>query len=141
MVFWWGRYSYFNDELIQISDIEIMNAAYGSSGYFGSRLRSKCIGHNNYMGKMEYLHSEIAPLHRPVHKPELIFPYYRRHFSRLPKVVYKKIINSLSQKVSYDSKTIDLVISGFSLNEERIHLNIFDPSIVTFGKRDFCLGF
>ena len=35
VVSWWGRYSYFNNENFQISDIEIMNALFGSSGYFG----------------------------------------------------------------------------------------------------------
>ena len=31
MVSWWKTDSYLNNEYIQISDIEIMNAAYGSS--------------------------------------------------------------------------------------------------------------
>ena len=48
MVSWWGTDSYFNNEQIQIGDIEIMTAAYGSSGSFGSRLSSKKIGHNTY---------------------------------------------------------------------------------------------
>ena len=32
MVSWWGRASYLNSEQIQMSDIEIMNSAFGSSG-------------------------------------------------------------------------------------------------------------
>ena len=39
MVLWWGIYSYLNNELIKIGDIDIMTAAHGSSGSFGSRLR------------------------------------------------------------------------------------------------------
>ena len=31
MVSWWGTDSYFNNDHIQIGDIEIMTAAYGSS--------------------------------------------------------------------------------------------------------------
>ena len=51
MVPWWGTDSYFNNEQIQIGDIEIMNSAYGSSGSFVSRIRSKYIGHNAYTGR------------------------------------------------------------------------------------------
>ena len=51
MVYWCKTDSYFNNENIQIGDIEIMNAAYGSSGSFGSRVRSKYIGHNTYTGR------------------------------------------------------------------------------------------
>ena len=29
MVYWWGRYSYLNNEHIHISDVELMNASYG----------------------------------------------------------------------------------------------------------------
>ena len=39
MLSWWGRYPYYNNEVIQISDIEIMNAEFGSSGSFGSVVR------------------------------------------------------------------------------------------------------
>ena len=46
MVSWWGTDSYFNNEQIQIGDTELMNAAYGSSGSFGSRVRSKSFGNN-----------------------------------------------------------------------------------------------
>ena len=51
MVICWGTCSYFRNEQIQIGDIEIMTAAYGSSGSFGSRVRSKYIGHTTYTGK------------------------------------------------------------------------------------------
>ena len=32
MVSWWGRNSYINNEQIQISDVVLMNDAFGSSG-------------------------------------------------------------------------------------------------------------
>ena len=51
MVSLWVKDSYFNNEPIQIGDIEIMTAEYGSSGSFGSILRSKSIGHNTYKGR------------------------------------------------------------------------------------------
>ena len=51
MVSLWGIDSYFNLEQIQIRDIEIMIYAYGLSGSFGSRVRSKYIGHNTYKAK------------------------------------------------------------------------------------------
>ena len=43
MVAWWGNYSYFNRELIQIGDVEIMTSAYGLSGSFVARVSSKQI--------------------------------------------------------------------------------------------------
>ena len=46
MVSWWVIDSYFNTEQIQNGDIEIMISEYGSSGSFGTRVRSKFIGHN-----------------------------------------------------------------------------------------------
>ena len=51
MVSWWGTDSYFNNKQVQIDDIDITTFAYGSSGSFGSRVRSKYIGHNTYTGK------------------------------------------------------------------------------------------
>ena len=51
MVSWCRNNSYFNIELIQIRDIEIMISAYGLSGLFGSRVRYKYIGHNTYTGR------------------------------------------------------------------------------------------
>ena len=49
MVSWWGNNSYFNSEQIKIGDIEMMTYAYGSTGLFGSIVRSKYIGHNTYI--------------------------------------------------------------------------------------------
>ena len=43
-----GTDSYFNTEQIKVGDIEIMIYSYGLSGSFGSRVRSKSIGHNTY---------------------------------------------------------------------------------------------
>ena len=68
MVSWWVTDSYFNIEQIQMADIEIMTAAYGSSGPFGSRVRSKYIGHNTYTGRRSNLRSKPTPIHGPVHK-------------------------------------------------------------------------
>ena len=50
MVSWWGIYSFFSNELIQISDVLLMNAECGSSGSFLLIVGSKCIGHNTYIG-------------------------------------------------------------------------------------------
>ena len=46
---WWVKNSYFNHEQIHIGGIEIMTDSYGSSESFGSRVRSKFIGHNKYI--------------------------------------------------------------------------------------------
>ena len=54
MVSWWGRYSCFNNGLIQISDVVIMNQACGASGPFESVFWSKLIGHNTYIGRRIY---------------------------------------------------------------------------------------
>ena len=58
MVSLWIRYSYLNNEQIQISDVELMNAAYGSSGSFGSKVRWNSIGHNTYTGRRSNLSSK-----------------------------------------------------------------------------------
>ena len=50
MVSWWVTDPYLNNKQIKIGDIEIITAEYGSSGSFGSRLRSKYIGNNTYTG-------------------------------------------------------------------------------------------
>ena len=57
MVSWWVRYSHFNNEQVQISDDPLINAAYDSSGSFGSRYVSKCIVHNTYTGRRINFHS------------------------------------------------------------------------------------
>ena len=46
MVSWWGTDSHFNNEQIQMDDIEIITSSYGLSESFGSRVRSKYIVHN-----------------------------------------------------------------------------------------------
>ena len=66
MVSWWGTYSYLNNELIKIGDIEIMTGAYGSSVYFLSRVRYKYIGNNTYTGRRSGLRSNPTPIYVPV---------------------------------------------------------------------------
>ena len=68
MVSWWVIYSYFNNEWIQIGDIEIMTGANGSSGSFGSRVSSKSIGYNTYTGRRGNFHSKPTSIHGPIHK-------------------------------------------------------------------------
>ena len=63
MVSWWVRYSYFNNEQIQISGVVLMNYAYGSSGSFGSRVRSKYIRHYPYTGRRSNFRSKPTPIH------------------------------------------------------------------------------
>ena len=140
MVSWWGTYSYVNNEQIKIGDIEIMTAACGSSGSFGSRVRSKYIGNTTYTGKWSNFRSKPAPIHGPIHKSDLNYSYSRSHFSWLPQAFVKRNV-FLSHKVSYDSKIIDPVINWFSPNEVRIHFHIYDQSIVTFGIRVLWFGF
>ena len=79
-------------------------------------------------------------MHRPVYKPDLKFSYSRRHFSWLPQEVSKRIINFLSQKVSYDSMAVYPIINGFITKEVRIRLYFCDLSIITFGRKTLCLG-
>ena len=90
MVSWWVIDSYFNIEKIHIRDIEILIYAYGSSGSFGSRVRSKSIGNKNYTGRRSNFRSKTTPIHGPVHKYYLNYSYSRSHFSRLPQAVAKK---------------------------------------------------
>ena len=71
MLIWWGTCSYFRNEQIQIGDIEIMNAAYCSSGSFGSRVRSESIGKNKYTGRRINFRSNPTPIHGPVQKSDL----------------------------------------------------------------------
>ena len=75
-------------------------------------------------------------MHGPVNKYELNFLYYTSHFSRLPQAVDQTIINSLSQKFSYDSIKIYPVMNGFSTNVVRSHFRICDQSIKNIGKWD-----
>ena len=55
-----------NNYHIQIGDIEIMDVAYGSSGSFRSRLRSKYIGYNTYTIRRSHFRSKPTPIHGPV---------------------------------------------------------------------------
>ena len=118
MVSWWGTGSYFNTEQIQIDNIDIINYEYSSSGSFGSIVRSKHVGHNTYTGRRSNFHSKTTPINGPVYKYYLNYSYSKSHFSRLPQVVAKKLIYNLSQKCSYSYKIFDLVINGFSQNNE-----------------------
>ena len=126
MVSWWVIYSYSNNEQIQIGDIEIMNSAFGSSISFESRDRSKYIDHNTYTYIKSNFSSKLATINGPVHNSELKFSHSRRHFCQLPQTFYKIIINSLSQKVSYNSMIVDPAINGFSIKKVRSGLYICD---------------
>ena len=53
---------------IQTCNIKIMNSEYGSSVSFGSRVRSKYIGHNTYTGRRSNFRSKPTPIHGPFHK-------------------------------------------------------------------------
>ena len=68
-----------------------------------------------------------------IHNQEFTSVGYHKHFL--------KIINRLSNKVSYVYRIIDPVIDGFSPNDESNHFHICDHSIVTFGIREKCIGF
>ena len=135
MVSWWVTDSYFNNNKIQMGDIELMNPAYGSSVSFESIVRSKYIVHNTYIVRISHFRSKPTPIHVPVHKYGLNYSYLRSHFSWLPQVFSKELMNRLSHKLSYASIKIDSVINGFSPNEVQIHLHICDHSIITFGIR------
>ena len=109
-----------------------MNAAYGSSGSFGSRVRSKSMGYSTYTGRISNFSSNPRLIHLLVHKYYLSFSYLTIYFSPLPQAVSKGIINCLYQKVSYAYMTIDKFINIFSLNEIKFHLKCFDNSIINF---------
>ena len=136
----WNRFI-FQWWKIKISDVELMNYAYGSSGSFGSRVRSKSIEYNTYTGRRSNSCSKPTPIHGLVHKFYLNYSYSISHFSWLPQSFYKEIINRLSQKVSYASMKVDLVMNVFSPNEVDCCLHICDLSIITYVKKEFCWGF
>ena len=48
-----------------------MTSAYGSSWSFGSKVRSKSIGHKTYIGRRSNFSSKPTPIHGPVHKYDL----------------------------------------------------------------------
>ena len=87
MVSWRGTDSYLNNEKIQTSDVELIDATYGSSGSFGSRVRSKYIGHNTYTGRISNFRSKPTPIHGTAHTFYLNYSYPRSHFSQLPQAV------------------------------------------------------
>ena len=118
-----------------------MNAAYGSSGSVVSRERSKSIVHNTYTGIIISLRSKPTPEHGPVHKSDLNYSYLISHFSLLPQVVDKELINRFYQKVSYVYMKFYPVINGFSTIEVISNLHIWDNSITTFDIRGLSLGF
>ena len=93
---------------------------------------SKYIGNNTYTGRRSNFRSKPTPIHVSVHKYYLNCSYSRSHLSRLPQLVSKETMNSLSQKVSYAYMIIDTVIDGFSPNEVKIHLHICSHSIINF---------
>ena len=140
VVSWWGIDSYFNHEQIQTRYAVLMNYTYVTSGSFESRVRSKYIEHNTYSGRGSNFCSKPTPIHGPVHKYDFIFSYSRSHFIQLPQAVSKRLMNILSQKVSYAYIMIDPVINWLSPNEEKIQLKICDHSIITFFIRGLCLG-
>ena len=69
-----GNWFIFQYWKYKIGDIEIMIFAYGLSGSFGSRVRSKCIGHYTYTGIIVNLRSKPTPIHGPVQKFDLDYP-------------------------------------------------------------------
>ena len=135
MVSWWGRYSYFNQEEIQTRDVVLMDVAYGSSISFGSRIRPKCIGHNIYTGRRSNVCSKPTSIHGPVNKYDLNFSNSKSHFSCLPQLFSKGLVNRLSRKFSNSSMIIYTVVNGYSTNEVKSHLHIFDHSLITFGSK------
>ena len=82
IVYWWWTDLYFNYEKNQIGDIEIMTSEYGSSGSFGSRVRSKSIDHNIYTDRRSNFLSKPTPIHVLVQKTDLDYFYSRSHFSK-----------------------------------------------------------
>ena len=71
MVYWRGKDSCLNNEQIHIGGIKIMTSEYGLSGSFGSRVRSKYIGHITYTGRRINFRLKPTPIHGPIHKYDL----------------------------------------------------------------------
>ena len=113
-----------------------MISAYGSSGSFGSRVRSKYIGYNTYTGIISHFCSKPSPIHGPVNKSDMNCSYLRSHFSKLPQAVAKNIINHFSQKFSYASKIIDPGIDGFRPNYEPIQIVDIEMINSAYGFKD-----
>ena len=68
MVYCSGRYLYFNNEPIQTRDVLFINATYGSSRLFGSRISSTFIKHKTHIGRRSNFCSKPTPKHGLVHK-------------------------------------------------------------------------
>ena len=117
MVYWWVGYSYFNNEPIQTRDVVFMNAEYGSSGSFGSIIRSKYIGHNEYTDIRINFRSKPTSIHGLAHKYNLNFSYSIIQFSWLPQAVSNRLIHCFSWKFGYCYMIIAPVTNGFSTNE------------------------
>ena len=127
MVYWWVADSYFNNKSIQIGFIQLMTDAYGSSGSFGSIVRSKYIGHNKYIGRISNYCSKPTRIDELVHKYDWNYSYSKIHLSQLPQSVAKELINRLYHKVSYASIKIEPVINEFSLNEVKFIFTFVIP--------------
>ena len=140
MVSWLVTYSYSNNEQIRVSDVDLMNAIYGSSGLFWSLVRSNKNIYNIYTAINSILSSEPTSIHGPVRKFDLNYSFSRIHFSRIPQEADNFLTNRLYHTVSYTPTNIYPVINEFSPNEVKRHLHICDQSIVTFGIRGFCFS-
>ena len=66
-----------------------MTVAYGPSGLFGSRVRSKYIEHKTYIDRRSNFRSKPTPIHGPIHKSDLNDSFLIIHFSWLPQTVAK----------------------------------------------------
>ena len=86
---WLVTDSLFNNEIIQIGDIYIMTSTYALSWSFGSRVRSKYIGHTTYTVRSSNFHLKTH-IHGLFHKSDFNDSYSRSNFSRLPQAVAKK---------------------------------------------------
>ena len=76
-----------------------MTSTYGSSGSFGSIVRSKYVGHNIYTGRRSIFFSKTSPIYGPVHKSDLNYSYSRSHFSRLPQAFSKQSHSSFVSEI------------------------------------------
>ena len=79
-----GERFVFKNEQIQTKDVVLMNDAYCSSGSFEWVVRSKYVGHNICIGRINNLLSKSTPIHGPLHKYDPKFSCLRSHFSWLP---------------------------------------------------------
>ena len=73
MVSWWGRDSYFNDEHIQISVIEIQMLHLVHQDVLDHELGQIFNYHCNFTGRRIRHPSKSTPINGPVHKQKSIF--------------------------------------------------------------------